>query len=222
MLRLSLCLGVAVMSAGSALPPRENIEWANFWFENTNDQKLPRVLLLGDSITWQYRPLVAERLKGIANVDALATSKAISDPAFLKEVAYATADYPHAVIHLNNGLHGWQVTPEEYEAGLRALLAQLRAACPESRLVWASSTPVASKAEGVKLDEGANAVIVARNAIAQRVAEELGLPVNDLYAVVLGELEQLTARKGDLHYNERGKTLQAEAVVQVIKEQLAP
>lgn len=220
MLRASL-LGVAVMTAAAGLPPRENIEWANFWFENTNDQQLPRVLLVGDSITWQYRPHVAERLKGIANVDAVATSKAITDPAFLKEVAYATADYPHAVIHFNNGLHGWHVTPEDYEADLRALVAQLREACPDSRLVWAASTPVASKAEGVKLDERADAAIVAKNAVAAKLMDELGIPVNDLYGVVVGDLEQLTARKGDLHYNERGKNLQAEAVVRVIKEQLA-
>ncbi len=48
---LTLCLGVAAVSAAEPLPPRETIEWCNLWWENTGDQTLPRVLLIGDSIT---------------------------------------------------------------------------------------------------------------------------------------------------------------------------
>jgi len=35
-------------------PLREDIEWLDVWMPNTNEKKLPRVLLVGDSITRAY------------------------------------------------------------------------------------------------------------------------------------------------------------------------
>jgi len=193
-------------------PQREPIEWCNIRWENTGDQKLPRVLLIGDSISVGYSGHVKERLKGVANVDLMATSKAISDPALLKETAYALEDYRHAVVHFNNGLHGWHVTESEYEASLRAYVKKLKELAPRAKLVWASTTPVPSSQKDVKLEEGRNNTVLKRNAIAEAVMKEHGIPVNDLYGLVIGELESLTASKGNVHYNEKGKALQGEAV----------
>ena len=195
---------------------RERIEWCNIRWERTNDQQLPRVLLIGDSITLGYSGVVKRLLKGKANVDVLATSKCISDPALLKETAYAMEDYRHAVVHVNNGLHGWHVTEPDYEASLRAYVKKLRALAPKAGLVWASTTPVPSRQTGVTLDEKRNRVVLARNAIADKVMREHGVPVNDLYALVVGDLEQLTASKGNVHYGNQGKELQGKAVADAI------
>ncbi len=164
---------------------------------------------------------MAQRLKGVANVDCLATSKAMSDPALLRELDLIAGDYRYAVIHFNNGLHGGHVTGDQFEAGLRAAFERLRQLQPQARFIWASSTPVPSRQEGVVLDPAGNARVLERNARGAKVAAELQMPVDDLYSVVVGELEQLSARKGDLHYNERGKTLQAEAVTRAIQARLA-
>ena len=220
--RFLAIVAVFVLSGGGLVkaqtPTRENIEWANFWWENTNDTKLPRVLLIGDSISVGYRGLVTQKLKGKANVDHLATSKAIDDPALLKETEYAIEGYKHAVIHFNNGLHGGHVTDNAYEKCLREYVRKLREWAPDAKLIWASTTPYPSSKPGVTLDEKRNAVVLARNAIAEKIMKENNISINDLYALMVGDLDNLTASKGNVHYNEKGKAMQGEAVAKRILE----
>jgi len=208
--------GVGLVDSAEA-QKRETIEWCNIRWEQTNDKTLPRVLLIGDSIVVGYSGAVRKHLKGKANVDMLATSKAISDPAFLKEIAYALDGYEHAVIHFNNGLHGWHVTDEEYEASLRECMKRIRELSPGAKLIWANTTPVPSSKKGMKLEEKRNGVVLSRNAIAGKVTKELGVAVNDLYGLVIGDLDQLSANKGNVHYNEEGKNRQGEAVARAIQ-----
>lgn len=61
---------------------REHCEWCNLWWEQANNETLPRVLFIGDSITAGYRPLVQQALQGSACIDMCASSRAIDDPAF--------------------------------------------------------------------------------------------------------------------------------------------
>ena len=56
---------------------REKIEWCEMRWFNADDDSLPRVLLIGDSIVIGYSGKVQELLAGIANVARLATSKCI-------------------------------------------------------------------------------------------------------------------------------------------------
>lgn len=213
-------LGGIAAANSQTTPRRETIEWCNLRWENTNDPKLPRVLLIGDSISVGYGGVVKERLKGKANVDTLATSKAISDPGWLKETSYAIEGYRHAVIHFNNGLHGGHVTAQDYESSLRDYIKKLRELAPQAKLIWANTTPVPSSQKGVALDEKGNATALTRNAIAGKVMKEAGIPINDLYGLVVGNIEKLTASKGNVHYNGKGKTLQGEAVVDAILKAL--
>ncbi|MEW6355854.1 MAG: SGNH/GDSL hydrolase family protein [Planctomycetota bacterium] len=208
-------VGVMMVSKVKA-EERETIEWCNLRWENTNDSKLPRVLLIGDSITLGYSAAVKKLLEGKANVDVLATSKCVRDPALLKEIAYAMEGYKHAVVHFNNGLHGWHLDEKGYETGLRAMVKEIQKHAKGAKLVWAATTPVPSSEKGVKLDEKRNGVVLARNTIAAKIMEENNIPINDLYTLVLDDLDALTASKGNVHYNEKGKERQAEAVVNAI------
>lgn len=49
-----LLLAVAVSYSADRAPKRENIEWTDVWFPNSRDHDLPRVALIGDSITRAY------------------------------------------------------------------------------------------------------------------------------------------------------------------------
>jgi hypothetical protein len=51
-----LALGVARMVDAKAAPVvhREDIEWCNVWIPDATNAKLPRVLLIGDSISMSY------------------------------------------------------------------------------------------------------------------------------------------------------------------------
>ena len=65
---------------------REAIEWCDAWMPHMNDRDLPRVVLIGDSITRGYYPAVEQNLAGKAYVARITTSKAIGDPALLAEL----------------------------------------------------------------------------------------------------------------------------------------
>ena len=41
----------------------ESIEWCDIWISHANETNLPRVLLIGDSITRAYYPEVEKRLE---------------------------------------------------------------------------------------------------------------------------------------------------------------
>ena len=121
---------------------RESIEWADIWIPEANATTLPRVLLIGDSITRGYYPKVVEQLKGKASVARLASSKSIGDPALLAEVALVLDQCRFDVVHFNNGLHGWGYSEDEYQKHFPGLVATLRRHAPKAKLIWAATTPM--------------------------------------------------------------------------------
>lgn len=195
-------------------PVRETIEWVQLRWSNAPDTRLPRVLLVGDSIVVGYSDTVAAALKGEANVDMLATSAAIDDPVLTTLTRVAVEGYDPAVIHFNNGLHGEHVTDEAYRAGLEAYIRLLRRVAPQAQLVWASSTPITVSGNPAKLSPTKNAWVVRRNAIAAEVMHRHAIPIDDLYALVLDQSD-LRAADG-YHYNDRGRRLQGEAVARCV------
>src|SRR5438309_134160 len=103
------CLAWVACAAGPAGEPRvvrEDIEWLDVWVPDANAGGLPRVLLVGDSITRGYGPAVERNLKGKAYVARLATSKSVGDPGLLAEVSLVLGQYRFDLVHFNNGLHG--------------------------------------------------------------------------------------------------------------------
>ena len=94
-------------------PLLESIEWSDTWVENADRQDLPRVLLAGDSIVQGYFGVVKERLTGEASCARYSTSKYIGDPDYLVELELLLKRYRFKVIHINNGLHGWEYTEKQ-------------------------------------------------------------------------------------------------------------
>ena len=82
-------------------PVRERIEWADIWVTDADKIDLPRVLLVGDSITRGYFDGVEKQLAGKAYCARLTTSKCVADPSFLDEVQLLLKQYRFAVIHFN-------------------------------------------------------------------------------------------------------------------------
>src|SRR5580765_189300 len=107
----------------------EEIEWTWEVRPQVADPKLPNVLLLGDSITRNYFPQVTKDLGGIANVYLLASSTSIGDPRLPHQIAeFATMQgVSFAVVHFNNGLHGWGYTEAQFKSGFPIFLQALRA-----------------------------------------------------------------------------------------------
>lgn len=208
--------------AASAAPPtapkghivREDIEWLDVWQPNTNNHDLPRILLIGDSITRGYGPRVEANLKGVAYVSRMATSKSLGDPALMMQVALVLQEQSFDIIHFNNGLHGKDYTPEEYAAALPILLAVLHHYDPDAKLVWASSTDVRQKdrLDAVSPDTER---AVQRNAAAAAIMTAKSIPVDDLFTLVKDHPEYHVA--DGVHFTDDGYTVLAAQVTKSIK-----
>jgi len=189
---------------------RENTEWTDAWFPSTNAKDgLPKVLLIGDSITRAYFGGVEKGLEGKAHVCRIATSKAIGDPALPQELALLMSENEFQVVHLNIGMHGWDYTEEEYKEYLPEVVEAVRKAAPKAKLVWGMTTPVRKDRE----KGAANDRIIRRNAIAKEYFSSQGIPVDDLHGLMVPHTD---LHSDDIHFNPEGSALLAKHVVDSI------
>jgi hypothetical protein len=184
---------------------RENIEWTDVWFPNSNDHDLPRVALIGDSITRAYYAGVESYLKGKAYCARIATSKAVGDPALPAQLATFLTEAKFDVVHFNIGMHGWDYSEDEYRRYLPELLAAVRKGAPGAKLIWASTTPVRKD----KSPGPSNERIAARNRIAREFFEKQNIPIDDLNAAMA---EHSDLHSDDVHFNPEGSKMLAAQV----------
>ncbi len=187
---------------------------------------LPRVLIIGDSISIGYTPQVRTLLKGKANVHRPTTNCRWSafGAAHLDEWL---GDAKWDVVHFNFGLwdwYGWRqeqkATPASYAANLEKMVLRLKKT--GARLIFATTTPPCVAAERsahivVPLDRAAKF-----RSAALAVMKKHGVAVNDLYGVIGENRTKYQRGANDVHYNNAGRTLLATHVAKAIQSQLHP
>lgn len=202
-----------LLAAGAEPAPvlhRERIEWCDIWFTDAEKSALPRVLLVGDSITRGYFDGVEKALEGTAYCGRLCTSRSVCDPVFFQELKMVLSEYKFDVVHFNNGLHGWDYSEEEYRAGFEKFVATLKSDAPGAKLVCATTTPV--QEQGGMKDHATR--VSARNAIASEICVKAGIPLDDLFALVNGKKEWYS---GDgVHFNDAGRAAEVKQVAEVV------
>jgi hypothetical protein len=126
-LAIGMCLP-CVMVAQEALSRTEEIEWTWEVRPVHAELQLPNVLLLGDSITRNYFPEVVKELAGTANVYLMASSTSVGDPRLGRQIEeFSKAEgVQFAVVHFNNGMHGWAYSEKEYQAAFGGLISDVR------------------------------------------------------------------------------------------------
>jgi len=199
-------------------PSLESIEWCDIWISHANETNLPRVLLIGDSITRGYYPEVEKRLAGKAFVARLATSRFVADPVLLKEIALVLDEAKFDIIHFNNGMHGWQHTEEEYRKSFPQFVGAIRAHAPQAKLIWATTTPLRD-GKAVTYDtqaEYSDERVAARNAIAEEIVTAQKISIDDLNAPMRGHPEY---HSDNVHFNNQGIQIQAAQVAAQIEKQ---
>ena len=211
-----------VLATGSFVqaeePVKERIEWIDIWVTDANKDDLPRVLLVGDSITRGYFGGVEQHLKGKAYCARLTTSKCVSDPTFNNDLQLLLEQYDFSVIHFNNGLHGWGYTEAQYKEGLQNTLTALKMAAGNAKLIWATSTPVNRSTAPKSFTERA-ARIPARNRIAAEIMKAHDVSTNDLFELVGLNLDWFSP--DGVHFNAKGKDAQAKQVAESIADFLS-
>lgn len=213
---------------------------------------LPRVLLIGDSISIGYTLPVRNMLQGVANVHR-PTENCGPTKRGLDHLDLWLGGGHWDVIHFNFGLHdlkyldatgkyvppdkGKQVAPpEQYRRQLRDLTLRLKAT--GAKVIFATTTPVPEETLGrVPGDEKRY------NEVARSVMTELGVPVDDLCAYVVEEQKKMPPRpaadfppprKGikprpgeiqipfNVHFTPDGYERLARQVTESIRKQLPP
>jgi acyl-CoA thioesterase-1 len=192
----------------------------------TDDPQLPRVLLIGDSISIGYTVAVRERLAGKANVHRIPvnggpTTRGLSD------MDVWLGDRKWDVIHFNWGLHdlkyidaqgklvdvsrGRQQVPiDEYEKNLESLVQRLRQT--GARLIWRSTTPVPAGAEGRAPEDAPR-----YNEVAARIMQRHGIPIDDQYTFALPRLAEIQL-PANVHFTEEGsRQLGAQAAAAIAR-----
>ncbi|MBM4046037.1 MAG: SGNH/GDSL hydrolase family protein [Planctomycetes bacterium] len=183
---------------------------------------LPRVLLIGDSISMGYTLPTRELLKGKANVHRVLTN-ASSTGYGLSQLKAWLGDGKWDVIHFNFGLHDAKLPPEGvrhsppdvYEKNLRGLVRQMKAT--GAKLIWATTTPVPNR--GNLAPNRRFGDIAAYNAIALKVMAENGVAIDDLNAAIAPHLAEFQ-RPMDVHFTGEGSAFLAKHVAASIKAQL--
>jgi lysophospholipase L1-like esterase len=200
--------------------------------DEPRDPNLPTVVLMGDSIRLGYTRAVAKQLAGKANVVSPSANGGDSSNVLKNLEAWIIRAQP-TVVHFNCGIHDtkkfketgkFQVSPEAYEANLRAIVAQLRKQT-KATVLFALTTPIvddrAAQQRADKNYELLDASTVQYNAIARRVMQELAVPVNDLRTALGDSTEHARLINADgVHFTSEGSEKLAAAVAAFVTEHL--
>ena len=211
-------LTITIGAAHSEPIVHERIEWSDIWVTDADDPNVTRALLVGDSIVRGYFAGVEKELGKDVSCSRYTTSKFLSHPDFLAELSLLLTRFEFAVIHLNNGLHGWGYTEDDYRRGLTQLIALLKEKAPNAKLVWALTTPVRVGNDIEKIHEERTPRVIQRNAIAREIMAAQDVPINDLYGLV-AEHTPFFSNDGT-HFSEVGRAAQAKQVAEAISAQL--
>ncbi len=192
---------------------------------------LPRVLLIGDSISIGYTLPVRALLKDKANVHRPRTNCGPTIKG-LAELDKWLGDGKWDVIHFNWGLHDLkylgpkgenladpndpknrqQVAIDDYTANLDKLVERMKKTGAE--LIWCTTTPVPSGSRGRVPGDSAR-----YNAAALKVMQKHGVVVDDLYAFAKPRLAEIQ-RPANVHFSPEGSKALAEEVARSVLKAL--
>lgn len=186
-----------------------------------NDPKMPRVLLVGDSILNCYRGFVIKALDGKAAVDVWLNPYCQSEK-YNQQLAEILDKGPYDIVHINVGLHGFQegrIKEGTFEPLTQKFIEILRQKNPKVVIIWANTTPVTRKDKPGELDPVINSTILQHNQMAAKVMMNMNVPTNDFYGLLIDHLD---LAKGDqFHWKAPAYKILGDAASAAILPQLA-
>ncbi len=192
---------------------------------------LPRVLLIGDSISIGYTLPTRKALEGKANVHRPPTNCGPTTRG-VGQIDAWLGDGKWDVIHFNWGLHDLkymgpngenlaepgaagsqqQVPPDAYAANLEKLVERMKQT--GAKLIWRNTTPVPEGAQGRVVGDSAK-----YNEIAAKIMAKHGVQTDDMFAFVKPQQDKIM-RPANVHFTPDGSKLLGEHVAGVILEAL--
>lgn len=180
------------------------------WGQLTDDPSLPRVLIIGDSISLGYTIPVREALKGKANVHRPPCNCGPTT-SILNGLDDWLGDGKWDVIHINAGLHDRRRTDDQYRENLQKIIDRLKKT--GATIIWANTTPCTNEEDLIGRVE-------TFNKIAAEVMAANDVAVDDFYALLQPRYEELVG-KDKCHYTAAGSAIMAKATTEAIEKALA-
>jgi GDSL-like Lipase/Acylhydrolase family len=182
------------------------------WDFVQDDPKLPRVLIIGDSVSRGYTQAARKVLVGKANVHR---APANCGPAKngRKNIEVWLGDGKWDLIHFNFGIHDRNTPIADYTHQLEQLIERMKKT--GGKLVWASTTPIPD--DPSKKQSAAS--IVERNEAAAKLMKKHGVATDELFATITPNLAAMQ-NPNDVHFNAKGYDFLGETVAKAIEEQL--
>jgi hypothetical protein len=197
-----------------------------------DDPKLPRLLVIGDSISMNYENAAKEALQRVVNYRRC-EGNSFSANYGIQYADFWLGNHPQKglgwdVIQFNHGLHDLKQTGpdapyatslEMYKNNLRILIARLQAS--GAKLIWCSTTPV-PKSSGGRYGRQKGAETAFNKAALEVLKDYPDIQINDLCKVVNDSAVFDKFRKGsDVHYyKEPEQKALGEAVAAAVRSAL--
>lgn len=195
-------------------------------------EDLPKVFLIGDSISGGYTKGVIESLQGECNVSR-APDNCGDTRRGLEKLESWIGQTSWDLIHFNWGLHDLcyrhpeatiygnrdkergeiSVPLEQYKDNLESLVLRLKKLAP--KLIWASTTYVPEGEAGRFQGDD-----LRYNEAAAEIMLRHSIPTNDLHTLSAGFSADLFTCPGDVHFTDEGSRRLAKAVADSIRKHL--
>ena len=200
-------------------------------FGAVDGKPLPRVLLIGDSISQGYQKEVRRLLQGRAEV-VRNHGNAEYTGTGVREIEEWLGDGKWDVIHFNWGLwdmYGWRYakedrSPQAYEERLEMLVRRIKQT--GARMIWATTTPPCPEPEVTMRRQFKTDVVISPELekayldAARRVMERHGVSINDLNALIRPDLDKYSPDPADVHFTAEGSARLGAQVVRSIEKEL--
>ncbi|MDE2732973.1 MAG: SGNH/GDSL hydrolase family protein [Gemmatimonadota bacterium] len=189
---------------------------------------LPLVVLIGDSIRMGYQDHVVSQLADRAEVWVPGENGGDSRNVLAHLDQWIFSRQPD-LVHVNYGLHDLKrafgaasaIPLDEYERNVSQILQRLQREL-NGAVVWATTTPVDENWHHQnKGFDRLEADVEAYNAAARAVAVDLGVPIDDLFAVVEREGKARLLTQDGVHFTAEGSQLLGRVVAECVWGHLA-
>lgn len=185
---------------------------SNAWDFVEDDPALPRILLIGDSVSRAYTQTVRKQLAGKANVHR-APANCGPTKTGVSKLDVWLGDGKWDFIHFNFGIHDRKTPIPEYTERLETLIARMKET--GATLLWANTTPLPDVP-----GKWSSQSVVERNAAAAEVMKKHGIETDDLFGAISPRLKELQ-NPGDCHFSGEGNAFLGKTVAEFLEAQLA-
>jgi lysophospholipase L1-like esterase len=183
------------------------------WSFVKDDPALPRVLLIGDSISRGYTMATRKALAGKANVHR-APANCGPTRSGLANMDVWLGSGKWDAIHFNFGIHDRKTDPKVYAENLEKLIARLQKT--GAKLIWARTTPPPPPGDLPVFTLKECETI---NRVADEVMKKNNIPLDDLHSCILPRVAEFQ-NPNDVHFKEAGYELMGQQVAKVVLEVL--